>query len=68
MCITFDEVDGFIGFYDGNIYLVLLWSEKYDSIYSKIRYLISIYLIYIYIYIYIYISFKISYRYLKNCY
>ena len=39
--IRFDEVDGFIRIYDGIQYLMLLGPEKYDAIYSRIRYLIS---------------------------
>ena len=37
----FDKVDGFIRVYDGARYLVVLGPEKYDSIYNRIRYLIS---------------------------
>ena len=37
----FDKVDGFIRVYDGTRYLVVLGPEKYDSIYNRIRYLIS---------------------------
>ena len=40
--IRFEKIDGFIKVYDGTWYLVLFWSEKYDSIYDKIRYLISV--------------------------
>ena len=39
--IRFDKIDGFIRFYDGARYLVLFRSEKYDFIYSRIRYLIG---------------------------
>ena len=42
LCTRFDKVGGFIRLYDGNRYLVLFENEKYDSIYNKIRYLISI--------------------------
>ena len=38
----FDKIDGFIRVYDGTRHLVLSGSEKYDSIYNRIRYLISI--------------------------
>ena len=38
----FDNVDGFIGVYDGTRYLVLFAPEKYDSIYNKIRDLVSL--------------------------
>ena len=40
--IRFDKRDGFISDYDGTRYLVLSGSEKYDFIYNKIRYLISV--------------------------
>ena len=40
--IRFDKIDGFIRVYDGTRYLVLFGSEKYDSIYDRIRYLISV--------------------------
>ena len=39
--IRFNKIDGFIRVYDGTRYLVLFGSEKYDSIYDRIRYLIS---------------------------
>ena len=35
-------MDGFVGVYDGNKNLVLFWSEKYDSIYNRIRYHIGV--------------------------
>ena len=38
----FDKIDGFIRFYDKTRYLVLFGSEKYDFIYSRIRYLIGV--------------------------
>ena len=40
LCIRFDKIDGFIRVYDRTRYLVLFGSEKYDSIYNRIRYLI----------------------------
>ena len=39
--MTFDKIDKFIKVYDGTRYLVLFGSEKYDSIFNRIRYLIS---------------------------
>ena len=39
--IRFDKVDGFIRVYDGTIHVVLVGPEKYDTIYNRIRYLIS---------------------------
>ena len=40
--IRFDKKDGFIRVYDGSRYLVLFGREKYDSIYNRIRDLISV--------------------------
>ena len=40
--IRFDKTDVFITIYDGSKYLVLLGFEKYDIIYNRIRYLISL--------------------------
>ena len=42
LCIRFDKIDRFIRVYDGTRYLVLFGSEKYDFIYSRIRYLIGV--------------------------
>ena len=39
--IWFSRIDGFIRIYDGTRYLLLCGSEKYDSIYNRINYLIS---------------------------
>ena len=41
MRIKFDKVDGFIKVYDGTRYLVLFGPERHDSLYDRIRYLIS---------------------------
>ena len=38
----FDKTVGFIRVFDGTRYLELFGSKKYDSIYSKIRYLTSV--------------------------
>ena len=40
--IIFDKIDGIIRIYDGPRYLTLFGSEKYDAIYNKIRYHISL--------------------------
>ena len=40
--VRFNKMDGFIRFYDATRYLTLFGSEKYDTIYDKIRYLISL--------------------------
>ena len=42
MRIRIDKIDGFIRVYDEARCLVLLRPEKYDAIYNRIRYLISI--------------------------
>ena len=41
-CIRFDKIDGFITVYDGTRCLIFLGSEKYDAIYDRIRYLLSL--------------------------
>ena len=40
--ITFDKIDIIIRVYDGATYLVLFGRENCDSIYNRIRYLISV--------------------------
>ena len=40
--IRFYKIDGFIRIYDGTRYYTLFGSEKYDAIYDRIRYLISL--------------------------
>ena len=40
--IRFDKIDGFIRIYDGTRHLLLFGSEKYNAIYNRIRYLISL--------------------------
>ena len=40
--IRFGNIDGFIKIYDGTRYLTLFGPEKYDAIYNRIRYLISL--------------------------
>ena len=42
LCIRFDKVDGFIRIYDGTSYLTLFVTEKYNAIYNRIRYLVSL--------------------------
>ena len=42
LLINFDKIDGFIRVHDGTRYLVLFGSEKYDSFYNRIRYVISV--------------------------
>ena len=38
----FDKIDGLIGVYDRIRCLVLLGSEKYNSICNRVRYLVSV--------------------------
>ena len=40
--IRFHKIDGFIRIYDGSRYLTLFGSQKYDAIYDRITYLISL--------------------------
>ena len=40
--IRFNEIDGFVRIYDEARYLTLFGSEKYDAIYDRIRYLLSL--------------------------
>ena len=40
--IRFDKIDRFIRVYDRTRYLVLFGSERYDFIYSRIKYLINV--------------------------
>ena len=40
--IRFNKAEGFVKVYDGTRYLVLFGSEKYDSIYNRIRYLTAV--------------------------
>ena len=40
--IRLDKIDDFIRVYDGIRYLVLFGNEKYDFLYNRIRYLISV--------------------------
>ena len=42
LCNRFNNVDGYITVDNGNGYLTLIGPEKYDTIYNKIRYLISL--------------------------
>ena len=40
--IIFDKVDGFISDYAGTEYLVMCSTEKYDTIFNRIRYFIGL--------------------------
>ena len=42
LLIRFDKRDGSIRIYEGTTYLVLFGPEKYDAIYNRIRYLITL--------------------------
>ena len=39
--IRFDEINGFINFYNGIRYLIFNDYERYNAIYDRIKYLIS---------------------------
>ena len=58
--IRFDKLDGFYGVYDGNRYSALFGSEKYDFIYSRIRYLIGVKRIITYPISHIYVKIKVD--------
>ena len=59
-CIRFDKVDGFIKIYDGRRYLVLSGPEKYDVIYNRIIYLLSLKSIITYIFFHYYAKMKVD--------
>ena len=40
--IIFNKIDGFVRIYDGTRYLTLFGTEKYDAIYGRIKYLVSL--------------------------
>ena len=42
LCITFDKIDEFIRVYNGTKYLLLLRPEKYNAIYNRISYILSL--------------------------
>ena len=42
LCVRFNKIDGFIRVYDGTRYLVIFGREKCNSIYNRIRYLVSV--------------------------
>ena len=58
--IRFDKVDGFIRVFDGTRYLVLLGPEKYETIYNRIKYLISQKIRITYVYSHNYAKIKID--------
>ena len=59
--IRFDKIDGFIRIYDGTRYLTLFGSEKYDAIYNKIRYLISLETSITYVFSHYFAKIKVDY-------
>ena len=66
MRIRFDHIDGLVRIYDGIIYLTLFGSEKYQAIYNRIRYLISIKSAITYIFSHYFAKMKVdSYDYLS---
>ena len=42
MRIRFNKIDGFIRIYDETRYLILFGTKKYDAIYDRMRYFISL--------------------------
>ena len=60
LSIRFNKIDGFIRVYDGTRYLVLIGSEKYDSIYDRIRYLINVKSAITYIISHNYVTIKVN--------
>ena len=56
--IRFDKIGGFIKIYDGTKYLRLFGSEKYDAIYDRIRYLMSLKSSIIYIFSHYFVKIK----------
>ena len=42
MRIRFDKINGIVTIYDGTRYLTLFGTKKYDAIYNKFRYVISL--------------------------
>ena len=60
LSIRFNKIDGFIRVYDGTRYLVLIGSEKYDSICDRIRYLINVKSAITYIISHNYVTIKVN--------
>ena len=59
--IRFDLIDGFIITYDVTRYLVLFGPGKYDAIYNRIRYLISLKSSITYVFCHNYAKIKVDY-------
>ena len=57
--IRFDKIDG-IRIYDGNRYLTLFGTKKYDTIYDRIRYLKSLKSIITYIFSHYFAKIKVD--------
>ena len=65
MYVRFDKIDRLIRIYDGTRYLVFFGTEQYDTIYNRIRYLISLKSSIRYIFSHYYAKIKVdSYDYL----
>ena len=63
----FNKIDRFIRIYDGNRYLKLFGSEKYDIIYYRIKYLISLKSSITYVFFHYYAKIKVdNYDYLPS--
>ena len=58
--IILEKIDVFIRVYDGTRYLVLFGSEKYDSIYNRIRYFVTVKSVITYIISHNYVTIKLD--------
>ena len=58
--IKFDKIDGFNRVYGGTRYLVLFGSEKYDSIFNRIRYFVTVKSVITYIISHNYVTIKLD--------
>ena len=60
MLIRFNKIEGIIRIYDGTRYLTLFYTEEYDAIYDRIRYLISLKSNITYIFSHYFAKFKVD--------
>ena len=59
--IRFDKINEFVRIYDGTTYLTLLGTNKYDAIYDRIRYLITLKISITYIFSHYFAETKVNY-------
>ena len=57
----FDKIDGILKIYDGTRYLTLFGAKKFDAIYDRIRYLISLKSCIAYIFFRYFAKIKVNY-------